>query len=295
MSDSSTGLPSFLIIGAMKCATTTLYEQLLAQTGIFMPSLKEPNYFSDDSQYAKGQGWYGGLFAEAQSGDLLGEASTHYTKLPQYPETLGRMRQLLPEIKLIYVMRHPVDRLVSQYVHEWSQGKISGEINSAIETHPELVAYSRYGYQLQPFIDAYGRQSILPLFFESVKSNPQLVLEEVCRFIGYKGKPEWKSTLAPSNVSKDRIRKFPFYNLLIESVPAQAIRRAFVPQKIRDKVKHRLQMRQRPVLNEQAILQLQEIFDQDLCRLNEWFGIEINCENFKSVAAGYIERHGKGA
>lgn len=111
-------LPSFAIIGAMKSATSTLYEQLLRQPGIFLPELKEPNFFSDDEQYSLGIEWYSGLFKEARPTDILGEASTHYTKLPTYPQTIARMRNYLDKPRLIYVMRDPVDRLISQYIHQ---------------------------------------------------------------------------------------------------------------------------------------------------------------------------------
>ena len=76
------GLPDFLIIGAMKCGTSTLQAQLARQPGVFMSTPKEPNYFSDDEVHAQGQARYEGLFSGAAEGDLTGEASTHYTKLP---------------------------------------------------------------------------------------------------------------------------------------------------------------------------------------------------------------------
>ncbi|HTO70120.1 MAG TPA: sulfotransferase, partial [Myxococcota bacterium] len=78
-------LPDFAIIGAMKCGTSTLHEQLALRSGFFMSRPKEPNFFSDDDQYARGVGWYAGLFAGAAPGQLCGESSTHYTKLPTYP------------------------------------------------------------------------------------------------------------------------------------------------------------------------------------------------------------------
>ncbi len=83
--------PDFIIIGAMKCGTSTLYEQLAAQPGVFMCTPKEPNFFSDDRIYANGLDWYRGLFAPAPAGALCGEASTHYTKLPTHPATLERL------------------------------------------------------------------------------------------------------------------------------------------------------------------------------------------------------------
>ena len=116
--------PDFIVVGAMKSATTTLHEQLARQPGVFMSSPKEPNFFSDDAIYARGWGWYSSLFGEAGPGVVRGESSTHYTKLPTFPRTVERMVHDLPCVKLIYVMRHPIDRLISQYVHELTAGAI---------------------------------------------------------------------------------------------------------------------------------------------------------------------------
>ncbi len=101
-------LPNFLIIGAMKCATSSLHEQLALQDGIFMTELKEPNFFSNDEEYTKGMSWYLSHFQDAQTEDLAGESSTHYTKLPTYPETITRIQEHLPNAKFIYVIRHPI-------------------------------------------------------------------------------------------------------------------------------------------------------------------------------------------
>src|SRR5262249_60849256 len=95
--------PDFIVIGAMKSATTTLHEQLARQSGIFMTRPKEPNFFSDDEVRARGWAWYGSLFRPAGAGDLRGESSTHYTKLPTYPRAVERMVRDLPRLKLIYV------------------------------------------------------------------------------------------------------------------------------------------------------------------------------------------------
>ncbi|MDO5706469.1 MAG: sulfotransferase domain-containing protein, partial [Paracoccus sp. (in: a-proteobacteria)] len=115
-------MPDFLIIGAMKCGTSTLAAQLGAQTGIFVTTPKEPNFFSDDAEWARGIDWYRALFDGAAPGDLKGEASTHYTKLPNHPHTLERLRPHVPAPRLIYLIRNPLDRLVSHYIHEWTMG-----------------------------------------------------------------------------------------------------------------------------------------------------------------------------
>jgi hypothetical protein len=278
-------LPHFIIIGAMKSATTSLQEQLVQQLGVFMCEPKEPNFFSDDNQYARGLGWYSGLFADAADGDLLGEASTHYTKLPTYPHAVARLKEHVPGARFVYVMRHPVDRLISHYVHEWSMGVYRCGINEAVERYPEMVAYGQYARQLAPYFETFGKQAVLPVFFDRMLKEPQSELERVCRFIGYGGEPQWSHDLKPSNVSSDRVRRFPLYSALVESGPATWLRRRLVPQSWRDAVKDHLTMKKRPELGAQTKAELMAVFDQDLAHLGHWLGHPLDCDNFKAVTA----------
>jgi hypothetical protein len=283
--------PHFIIIGAMKCATSSLHEQLALQPGIFMSTPKEPNFFSNDEIYAKGFDWYASLFDGAADGDLCGESSTHYTKLPTYPHTIERMVQHLgTDLRLIYVMRHPIDRLVSQYVHEWSQRVIDIPIDEAIDEHPELIAYSRYTMQLEPFIETYGRERILPVFHDHVSKHPQAVLDAVCRFIGYDKTPVWQSDEARANVSSERLRTSPLRDALVFNPVVNAVRRTLVPQGLRDWIKGFWQMKERPTLADANVQRLRDLFNEDLSRLGRWFGIDLSCDNFRDVAATTMPR-----
>lgn len=278
-------LPDFVVIGAMKSATSSLYEQLSGQPGIFMCTPKEPNFFSDDDHYSNGMSWYSSLFAEADGGSLLGEASTHYTKLPTHPETVQRLKEHLPDARFIYVMRHPVNRLVSHYIHEWSTGGYHCGIEEAIDKYPELVAYGRYAMQLEPYFEAFGRAAVLPVFFDHLLSEPQAELERICHFIGYRGQPVWIQDLKPDNVSSERIRKFPGYRFLVESGPATWFRHHFIPQGLRNAVKMKLRMQERPELSEKAQARLEEEFDRDLEMLGKLLGVNLDCRNFKQVTS----------
>ena len=232
-----TRLPSFVIIGAMKSATSTLYEQLSRQPGIFLPQLKEPNFFSNDEQYSLGIEWYSALFKEADASDILGEASTHYTKLPTYPKTISRMRNWLNEPRLIYVMRDPVDRLVSQYIHQWSQGEIQCGLEEAIIRHPSSSPTAVMRSSFSPLSKLTDKKSILPVFFDRLVAEPQSELERVCKFIGYKGEPKWDDELSRRNVSSERVRKFPLYDLVVENPVSAKLRRALVPKALRTKIR----------------------------------------------------------
>jgi hypothetical protein len=278
--------PDFIIIGAMKSATSTLHKQLSAQPGIFMSTPKEPNFFSDDPIYKKGLGWYLGLFSEAEADAICGESSTHYTKLPDYPYTIQRLKDAVPNPKLIYVMRHPVDRLISHYMHQWSEGVITCDINQAIDRYPELISYSCYNKQLTPFIDTFGKGALMLMLFNDLKSSPQVLLELIGKFIGVADPTSlrWDFDEAPDNVSKNRIRRFPGYELAINSLPMEWLRRTFVPQGIRDRIKGRLTMSQRPQISELQLAKVAQVFDQDLKLLSDRLGCEVNCENFNQLS-----------
>ena len=281
--------PDFIIIGAMKCATSTLHEQLAMQPGIFMSELKEPNFFSNDEQYAKGFEWYLNNFKAAKTSDICGESSTHYTKLPTYPQTVERIYRHYPKIKLIYVMRHPVARLVSQYIHEWTQNVISQDINRAIDRYPELIDYSRYSMQLESYLEVFSTKQILPVFFERLLSHKQSELERICRFIGYGDRVIWRESKDVQNASSERIRKSKLRDLVVEAPGLKEIRQNFIPKSWRNWVRSQWQMKQKPQLESEQIEHLQTIFDRDLAILGSWLNTELTCENFKSVVTSNLQ------
>ncbi|WP_439103313.1 sulfotransferase domain-containing protein [Celeribacter marinus] len=255
-------VPDVIIIGAMKCATSTLAAQLGAQDGVFLTQPKEPNFFSDDDIYAKGAEWYGALFEGAGAGDIKLEASTHYSKRPTYPHTIARLQASGARPKLIYIVRDPVDRLVSHYIHEWTQGVIPCGLDEAVQSFPELIEYSLYGKQITPWIDAFGADAILLLTMEDMTKDPQVVLSRVGSFIGHDNL-EWFTTLGRVNASSERIKRFPFHRILFDNKIAQTLRRSLVPKSLRDALKAKRQMQARPVLSAEIQAGLRDIFAAD--------------------------------
>lgn len=276
--------PDFIIIGAMKSATSTLHEQLALQPGFFMSTPKEPNFFSDDEIYNLGLGWYSDLFSKAEIDDICGESSTHYTKLPDYPQTLERMRSYLPSLKLIYVVRHPIDRLISHYMHQWSQNVIKTDINQAIEQFDELINYSRYSMQISPYIKQYGAENIHIVFSEALRVRPQYELEKVATFLGYSKPVIWYDDLPEQNVSSQRVRRFNGYKLIVDNPILAWLRRTFIPQSFRDKVKNRLTLQMRPEIDEHHKQKLTQIFNEDLAVLGSMLNVELTLQNYKEKA-----------
>lgn len=263
-------LPQFLIIGAMKCGTTTLQAQLVAQPGIFMTTPKEPNFFSDDAVFARGMGWYRGLFAQARPGDLRGEASTHYTKLPTHSATIARLRPHCPDLRLIYMIRNPVQRAVSHYIHEWSEGRMGTDPVAEFARHPEIVDYGRFAYQIAPWIAAYGRDAVMLTSLEQLTADPQGELTRVARHIGLKD-ATWQDDLGAQNVSAERVRRIPFENLLIYNPVATALRRMLVPKRLRSAIRDGRKIKARPSLPADLRAGLEQRFLADRAELAQMF------------------------
>ena len=275
--------PDFIVIGAMKCATSTAHVQLGQQPGVFMTEPKEPNFFSDDSQYAQGLDYYQSLFASAKEGDICGESSTHYSKLPTYPHTVARLKQHLPDCKFIYIIRHPIERLISQYIHEWTQRVISCSIDEAIETHPELVAYSQYSMQIKPYLENFSRDQFLFVFFERMAQNPQAEMERICRFIGYHRQSDVIVNDTQENRSSSRMRQSPIRDFFLQIPGLREIRQYLIPQSIRDAVKKRWMINQRPKISPEKLTELEVLFDQDLRQMNDWLNISLSCSSYEKV------------
>jgi len=263
--------PDFLIIGAMKSGTSTLAAQLSEQTGIFVTTPKEPNFFSDDDVHARGEGWYSGLFDAAVPGDLRGEASTHYTKLPTYPETVARAQAVLQEPRLVYMIRNPIERAVSHFIHEWSQGVMTDNMTAEFARHPEFVDYGRYAMQIRPWIEAFGADAVHLTSLEAMQADPQGVLAEVAAFIGHAGSVAWVAARARENASAERVRRLPLHGLLVESAPATWLRRTFVPKSLRARIRASRQMHDRPDFPDTLRSALEVTFAEDYAELRALF------------------------
>jgi len=277
--------PDFIIIGAMKCATSTLHEQLARQPGFFMTDPKEPNYFGDDAHFARGPEWYASLFAGSEGAELRGESSTHYTKLPTFPHACARMKEAFPALKLIYMMRQPMERLISQYVHQYSKFEITLPLNEAVEAHPELVDYGRYAMQLAPYLEAYGPESVLPVFVPHFHRDMPAELRRICAFLGYEGQPKRVSDLPPQNVSAERLRLGPLAKFLVDQPLLAAARRALVPHALRDAIKERFRTKERPTLSADHRARIEAIYDRDLASLGARLGVSLTCASFNAVTS----------
>jgi len=179
-------LPDFIICGAQKSGTTSLWYYLSQHPQIFIPEIKEVDYFSDN--FSKGLNWYTSFFSQAKQGQIVGEVSPGYMMHSEI--VAGRMHQLLPNIKLIFILRNPVDRAYSVFLFNIQRGKYVDHHKKTFEEillEPRGKGYlsnGEYMRQIQQFLKYYNKKNMLFLIFEDFVKNLSREVEKIINFLG---------------------------------------------------------------------------------------------------------------
>jgi hypothetical protein len=177
-------LPTFVVLGAMKSGTTSLHRYLASHRDVFVPELKEIEFFSEEDRWRRGVQWYERLFEPGATARARGEVSTGYTKLPRYPEAAARLHALVPDARLLYLVREPIDRMRSHYVHNVLQGTEHRPIGEALIVDANYAHTSSYATQLARYLELFDRAQLLVVFAEQLRRERASTMATVFRFIG---------------------------------------------------------------------------------------------------------------
>ncbi|MEM8504079.1 MAG: sulfotransferase [Cyanobacteria bacterium P01_D01_bin.1] len=177
-------LPNVIIIGAMKAGTTSLHHYLNLHPDIQMSRQKELNFFSENKHWKKGVEWYRSHFVGEAA--IHGESSPNYTRYPFRQATAQRMAAVVPNVKLIYLVRHPIERIISHYLHKYAEGKENKSINEALASLDEnmYVSGSQYFTQLEQYLQFFPPDNILVVASEALSQFPQDTMMRVFQFLG---------------------------------------------------------------------------------------------------------------
>jgi len=187
-------LPNFIIIGAAKAGTTSLWHYLGQHPQIFMSRVKEPDYFREEKAARAGVvrtlDEYEALFREAGSREAIGEASPSYIADPQ---TVNSIHALLPDARLIAILRDPCKRVFSEFTFQRMRG-FEREPNflDAVHSAPlrpgeqrfDYIGHSLYFRNLSRYYGAFPADHIKVVFNEDLRRDPQKLLGEICTFLG---------------------------------------------------------------------------------------------------------------
>jgi hypothetical protein len=166
----------------MKAGTTSLHYYLDLHPEVAMSRPKELNFFVASRNWAHGTAWYRSHFEVGTK--RTGESSPNYTKSPMFPGVAARMARVAPDARLIYLVRNPLRRLVSHYVHNVVAGRELRTLAEVVHRRSHYVLCGQYHYQLRPFLDHYPQSSILVLRAEDLRSQRRRTIQAAYRFLG---------------------------------------------------------------------------------------------------------------
>lgn len=262
-----------LIIGAMKCGTTSLFNYLAAHPEVAPSRTKEPNYFSsDDFRPNDPQSYFSLWDWEPGVHKVAIEASVNYTKIPTSPNCADRIVQFSDlDMRFIYCMRNPIDRIESHVYHGLYAGWTK-PIEAGISDHALNV--SRYAMQLDAYAERFGRDRILLVVLEEFQKAPAEGLRRVCEFLEID--PNFQLTDHRShNRSSDHYLERQFWNR-VRSVKFLRRLSHLIPPTLRRSILHstgrKLDVRRRLTPSERA--KISESLHDDLGRLKIDYGID---------------------
>lgn len=219
--------PDFLIVGAPKAGSTALHAALVQHPDLFLSLPKEPKYFLTGGARPHGHGqrgpgdahsaqewlWrtgdYERLFADAPPGRLRGESTPFYL---WSREAQRRIRTTIPDVRMIAVIRDPVERAYSNWTHLWADGlEPESDFLAACRREPQRIAagwapfwryveLGRYGEQLEHLYSLFPREQVFVVRWRDMVDHPQRTLDAICAFLGVR--PGLVSSIPPSNVGR---------------------------------------------------------------------------------------------
>lgn len=184
-------LPNLMLIGGMHCGTHHLANSLARHSDVFLPRRRELDFFVDGPRgnWKKGVAWYEARFEKGKRSAIRGDLSTRYTRLPTVKGVAARMFSVLPDAKLLYIVRDPVDRMTAHYAQQCSIGQEHRSPQEALlarQNNPYLEI-SRYAKQLDEYLAYYPSAQIRVLEYECLRDDPRSTLKDVLAFMGLDG------------------------------------------------------------------------------------------------------------
>lgn len=267
-------LPGFIIIGAMKCGTTSLYHYLKSHSQIGVSEIKETNYFIEERNYSKKVEWYKSQF----KGDfrIYGEASPNYTKAHLFDGVPERMHELIPAVKLLYILRDPVDRIISHYTHNYGTGVESSSIDTLLTDEQKFNHYvmsSRYYWQIQKYLEYFPEKQILIISSDKLRTERGSTLQEIFQFLDVdndldKEKLNQKFGTTSQKTRKGKVARYLFDNSFMN----------FLKEKVSTNFKRRIRKKILPPLKKPSQIdpdlknKLKEAVQSDVTALRSFTG-----------------------
>ena len=173
-------LPNLIVIGAGKCGTTSLHNYLGRHPQIAMADAKELDFFTEN--WERGLSWYEWQF---RSAPVRGESSPSYSSYPIYPGVPERMASVIPYARLVYLVRDPIERVISAYRYRRWMGWEHRNINEVVaDIGGDIIARSRYAFQLEQYVLCFPKEQIMVVDSAELRVRRMQTLAQIFSFLG---------------------------------------------------------------------------------------------------------------
>lgn len=232
--------PDFIVIGAMKCATSTVCAFLEDHPEVHMVPRAEPNFFSHDDNWAKGAAWYARFFEGRTTERLCGEGSNDYAAGALHPRSAERMAAFVPDARLILMVRDPVARIASAWVqHRVDSGDmVPPTLDEAVRRSPDIyIDQSLYWRNLSRYRAYYPDDRIFIGFMEDMQRDQEAFFAKLTDFLGVQKVAQVRR--GHQNPTVGKVVPSTLYTR-INRLPAMAALKRTLPATLRKAVKDRL-------------------------------------------------------
>jgi len=262
-------LPNFIIIGAMKGGTSSLYEYIATHPNIVSSSMKETNYFTQNG-FKKGLDWYNQQFSDG--GQYAFEASPNYSKCHIFPGVPERMFSILPKIKLIYIVRDPIERIISQYIHNYANGRESQTLSDILkDTNNSYIQTSKYFFQIQAFLEYYPENNLLIIESEQLRKDPSKTLNNIFNFLSIT--PEYDPNIIGELFHESKVKE---RKSIIEQELCKRINNPYLQKKIKQLANPLRKEIKKPILTYKEKEILSNVLAPDIKNLRTFSGLEFS-------------------
>ncbi len=275
-------LPNFIIVGAAKSGTTSLWHYLKQHPEIYMSTIKSPEFFVNGLMNkvdpVPNLTEYGKLFHPNEKTKAIGEASPNY--LNYYNEAADRIKNLIPDCKIIILLRDPVERLYSRYYGHFVRDKLyKGSFESKMD---EFKHIEKYAPAIKYYQDVFGPENVKILITEFMKKDLNSLLNQIWKFLGVseiKIKDSSEINISGNPKSK-ALQKVIKSGILINN-PFSKFLKLFLKKETRNKFKRYLQninLNKKPEMKPETRLYLEKYFLSDIESIEKLTGY-----NLKSI------------
>jgi hypothetical protein len=176
-------LPNLVVIGGLKCGTTSLHHYLDLHPEVQMSRPKELNFFVAELNWPLGADWYASHFR--RDAPVQGESSPHYTNLPRFDGVAERIGSVLGDPRVIYMVRDPVERTLSHYLHNVAGRYETRSLEAALDD-PDgaYIQRSMYAMQIEPYLERLGAERIELVTQEELKQRREETMRRLFGFLG---------------------------------------------------------------------------------------------------------------